>query len=426
MNVLLINTYDRGGAANACKRLHLALLNQEVDSKVLLKFQQNNWPKSSIFSQPISNPTIFQKLKNKLNWILKKLKIYSPRSQKDVNTEFVSIRPEGLEFFTFPNSENDITQSPLYKEADIINLHWVANFLDFESFFKKNKKPIIWTLHDMNPFSGGEHYLEKYLGIDEYGKPLRRVISKEEQSVANKNVALKKQAMSAVDNLTIVAPSKWLAEEARKSEVFKGKPILCIPYGLDPEIFTSRDQDYSKDLLNIPRGKKVILFVADSINKNRKGFIYLLEAFKQLELEDVTLCTIGSNDGLEINKQVLKLGDINDEKLMSYAYSAADVFVIPSIMDNLPNTVLESLMCGTPVIGFPVGGIPDMIQDGVNGLLTNEISVTSLFETLTRFLNITENFDRNKIRKDAIEKYNQYIQAKKYIDLFQKKVIGIT
>ncbi len=426
MKVLLVNTYDRGGAANSCKRLHLALLDQEVNSKVLLKLQQNNWPNSSIFSKPTSNPTFFEKIKNKVNYILTKLKIYTPRSQKDVYTEFLSNRPEGLEFFTFPNSNIDITQSPLYKEADIINLHWVANFLDFESFFKKNKKPTIWTLHDMNPFSGGEHYLEKFLGIDESGKPLSREISKEEQSVAIKNIALKKQVMSKVDNVTIVAPSKWLAKEARKSEVFVGKPIHCIPYGLDPELFTSRDQEYSKDLLNIPRGKKVILFVADSINKNRKGFIYLLEAFKQLELEDVTLCTIGNSDGVEMNNKVLKLGDINDEKLMSYAYSAADVFVIPSIMDNLPNTVLESLMCGTPVIGFPVGGIPDMIQDGVNGLLTNEISVISLVETLTEFLNISKKFDRNKIRKDAIEKYDQKIQAKKYIDLFQKIESGTT
>ena len=89
-------------------------------------------------------------------------------------------------------------------------------------------------------------------------------------------------------------------------------------------------------------------------------------------------------------------------------------------MDNLPNTVLESLMCGTPVIGFPVGGIPDMIQDGFNGLLTTEISVISLIKTLTKFLSLTEKFDRNRIRKEAIKKYDQKIQAKKYIDLFQK------
>jgi glycosyltransferase involved in cell wall biosynthesis len=103
---------------------------------------------------------------------------------------------------------------------------------------------------------------------------------------------------------------------------------------------------------------------------------------------------------------------------MSIAYSASDVFVIPSLMDNLPNTVLESLMCGTPVIGFPVGGIPDMIQDGENGLLTQDISVSSLLETLIKFLNSSELFDRNKIRENAVKKYDQKLQAGSYIKLF--------
>ncbi len=418
-NILLINTYDRGGAANSCKRLHLALLDQEVNSKVLLKFKQNNWPISSSFLQPVSHPSTFQKIEAKLKRILKEVKIYSSKPKKDNCLEFLNTRPQALELFSFPNSNIDITESPLYKEADVINLHWVANFLDFESFFQKNKKPVIWTLHDMNPFSGGEHYLEKYLGIDEFGFPIMRDLSKEELRLAKKNIAIKKQVMSKIDNLTIVAPSEWLAEEARKSEVFKGKSIHCIPYGLDPDIYSPKDKNYSRDLLGIPRDKKVILFVADSINKSRKGFVFLKEAFKQLSLENITLCTIGHSEGLEMENEVVEIGAINDEMLMSYAYSAADVFVIPSLMDNLPNTVLESLMCGTPVIGFPVGGIPDMIDHGKNGLLTKEISVASLYLTIIQFINSNEIFNREKIREEAVKKYDSKIQANKYISLFQ-------
>lgn len=425
MKILLINAFDKGGAANSCKRLHLGLLSKKINSKVLLKSKQNNWLNSFNFVQFTESISKIERLEKKIKRILKKYKVYSLVKRKDEAQEFLNFRPAGLEMFSFPDSGIDLTHSDLYKEADIINLHWVANFLDYQSFFKKNIKPIVWTLHDMNPFSGGEHYWEEYIGIDESGFPIRREYSKEELRVARKIIALKKQVMSKVYNLTIVAPSEWLAEEARKSEVFKGKTILCIPNGLDPKIYSTRDKNYARELLGIPRDKKVILFVADSISNNRKGFAFLMEAFKQLEQENISLCTVGNSEGFGTN-MVLELGAINDENLMSYVFSAADVFVIPSLMDNLPNTVLESLMCGTPVIGFPVGGIPDMIQDGINGFLTNEISVVSLYETLNKFLTSTEKFDRNKIRKEAIEKYDQKVQAKKYIDLFQKILIDTT
>ena len=136
---------------------------------------------------------------------------------------------------------------------------------------------------------------------------------------------------------------------------------------------------------------------------------------------NLVLCAIGEkNNNLEAIDNVLELGSIYDEKLMSVAYSAADVFVIPSLMDNLPNTVLESLMCGTPVIGFPVGGIPDMIQDGVNGFITKEISVDSLVETINKFLNNPSCFNKTEIRENAIKKYDQKVQSEKYIDLYTK------
>jgi glycosyltransferase involved in cell wall biosynthesis len=420
MKILLINTYDWGGAAKSCKRLHLGLELKDIDSKILLKIKQNNWPKSSAFLHPSLKLSTPQKVKYKLKRILKELNIYASKQQRDVGQDFLSNRDQGLELFSFPNSDVDITQSELYKKADIVNLHWVANFLDYQSFFRKNTKPVVWTLHDMNPFSGGEHYLEEYLGIDESGFPIRREWSKEEEKVERKIIEIKKQVMSYVDNLTIVAPSEWLADKARNSEVFKGKPVLCIHNGVNSKIYSPRDQGFSRDLLNIPKGKKIILFVADSISDNRKGFKYLKRAFQQLTNTNIILCAIGKkNSELNSIDNIFELGPIYDDRLMSIAYSAADVFVIPSLMDNLPNTVLESLMCGTPVIGFPVGGIPEMIQDGENGFLTEEISVESLKSTLSKFLMTENNFDRRSIRENAVKKYDQLIQATNYIELFK-------
>lgn len=418
MKVLIVNTYDIGGAANSCLRLHEGLLKKGVQSNVLLEHQQKFKRNSFLYKNRQIKPSIKSQIKTKIVRVLKEFKLLKERpiSEKKV---FLKNRSNGLEWYSFPESKSDITESRLYKEAAIINLHWVANFVDYKSFFKKNKKPVVWTLHDMNPFTGGEHYLEAYLGIDESGFPIKRVKSEVETRFDKENRAIKMKALSNVANLTIITPSEWLAEEARKSEVFKGRPVLCIPYGLDSEVFAPRDKNYSRVMLNIPKDKQVVLFVSDSIDKNRKGFIFLKRAFEQLANPNLVLCAIGDkNNNLETIENVLELGSIYDERLMSVAYSAADVFVIPSLMDNLPNTVLESLMCGTPVIGFPVGGIPDMIQDGVNGFITKETSVNSLVETIKKFLNNPSCFNEVEIRNNAIKKYDQKVQSQKYIDLF--------
>ncbi|WP_037373869.1 glycosyltransferase [Salinimicrobium xinjiangense] len=420
MKILLVNTFDKGGAANSCKRLHLALLNGGVHSKVLLKHKQHNWPESYEFDQIEPKFSLKHKIKRKIRRLAQELKIYKPGKVMDHNAEFLQSRPKRLEMFSFPETRFDITNSPLYKEADIINLHWVAQFLDFKSFFKKNKKPVVWTLHDMNPISGGEHYEEEFYGINDSGLPLKRKYSEEELRVINKNVEYKKKVVSLVENLTLVAPSKWLAEKARKSEIFKGRPVYHIPYGLDQDIFSPKDKIASRNKLNIPLNKKVILFVADSIKNNRKGFIFLIKALTKLNRADVVLCAVGSHSETLLDLNYIALGEIQDEKEMSYAYSAADVFVIPSLMDNLPNTVLESIMCGTPVVGFPVGGIPEIIEEGINGMVTPEISASSLSQTLNDFLNSLEIFDPTMIRQQAVKKYGLQVQANNYINLFQE------
>jgi glycosyltransferase involved in cell wall biosynthesis len=418
MKVLLVNTYDKWGAANSCLRLHNGLLKSGVDSRVILRHKEKNISFTDVLKPCIQVTSKFQRVKIKFRVILKKRKVLKQKPASE-NELFLRNRPKGLEAFSFPNSKFDITNSEPYNDAAIVNLHWVANFLDYSSFFKKNKKPVVWTLHDMNPFTGGEHYLEKYLGIDTLGFPIKRNMSEEELRIAKKNILIKTQALSNVDNLTIVAPSQWLAEEARRSEVFKNFPVFCIPYGLDSEIFKPRDKNYSRNLLGIPKDKKVILFVADSIDNSRKGFVFLKNALEHVSDQNLFLCTVGAkNNVIDTTENVLELGAIYDERLMSVAYSAADVFVIPSLMDNLPNTVLESIMCGTPVIGFPVGGIPDMIQDGVNGFITEEISVESLVKTINKFLNNPSCFNEIEIRHDALNKYDQKVQSQRYIDLF--------
>ncbi len=414
MKILLVNTYDKGGAANACLRLHDGLLLKGVDSKVLLLRKEQSIQQTFQLKQP--KPS---RLKQKIKTALRLLN-FVKTSKISKEQQFLKNRAKGLELFSFPNSNYDITTSPLYQEADIINLHWVARFLDYESFFKKNTKPVVWTLHDMNPFTGGEHYLENYLGMDDLRVGIPRVYSEEEEVVSIKNILLKKKALSNIKNLHIVTLCSWMSNEVVKSDLFKHLPITLIPNGIDSEIFQPRDKMFSREVLNIPKDKKVILFVADSISNHRKGYTFLKKALQMIHREDVVMCAVGRKKTLlDATNQIIELGAINDEKLMSMVYSAADVFVIPSLIDNLPNTILESLMCGTPVIGFPVGGIPDMIRDGENGFLTEQISSHALIETIDFFFNSMDSFDGKLIRENAIAKYELEINAKSYIKLFQ-------
>lgn len=420
MKVLLVNTYDSGGAANACIRMHLGLLKEGVDSKLLL-LKKNNFsiPKSEEFRSSFKRKTLLQKIKHKLIFVFRELKVIKKNpSKKEL---FIKNRIPGLELFSFPDSNFDITESSSYKEADIINLHWVADFLDYKSFFKKNKKPVVWTLHDMNPFSGGEHFTEKYLGKDKDGFPINRKTSEEEELIFSQILTYKANALKNVSNLHIVALCTWMKKEVEKSTVFKNYPTYLIPNGIDSEVFKPRGKKISRELLNLPLDKKIVLFVADHIDNNRKGFAFLENAVSDLVSDEILLCAIGnSTKSTKSNNNIVELGKIYDERLMSVAYSAADVFVIPSLMDNLPNTVLESLLCGTPVIGFPVGGIKDLIIPGENGLLTENISVKSLIKTINTFMANIKMFNKDLIRENAIKTYDISIQSKAYAELFKK------
>ncbi|WAC01933.1 glycosyltransferase [Lacinutrix neustonica] len=419
MKVLIVNTYDTGGAGKASARLHMGLLDANIDSKLLLAVKNNDFPESFLL-RPKGRKTFIQKIENKLFKILKEFKIVKTR-RKNKKERFVAKRSTGLELYTYPDSNFDITASDLYKEADLINLHWVSNFLDYKQFFTKNTKPVVWTLHDMNPFSGGEHYKETFLGINDQGKPINRQLSTLEKEQFKSILKIKTEALEPVENLHFVTLCHWMTNEIKQSGFFSKFPVTCIPNGINTTIFKPRHKEYSRDLLQLSCSKKVVLFVADSISNHRKGYAFLKRAFNLIEDENIILLAIGAKTNLLMNNnKVVELGHIKNEQLLSVAYSAADVFVIPSLMDNLPNTVLEALLCGTPVIGFPVGGIRDMIQNGKNGLITNTISVAALSQAINAFFKTGVQLTSEEIRQDALTKYDQKIQANNYIELFKK------
>ncbi len=416
LNSLLINTYDYGGAAKACLRLHKGLLRHNIKSKVLVKKKTyHDLPEVYQITIKELKSSIKDKIRRRAIKFLMSIKFY-----EDKQTKFIKNRHPNLELFSYPFSEYDITKSALYQEADIINLHWVANFLDYPTFFKKNTKPIIWTLHDENPFSGGEHYKEEIIGINDNGYPIYRNITKKEKQVFKKILEIKKQALDGIDNLTIVTPSMWLAERARKSELFNRFKILTIYNSVEQEIYKPVNKELARKRLNIPNNKKVILFVSHFISNFRKGFAFLIKAFDYIQRDDIYFMSVGVTEKTVEQNNFHQLGFINDENMMSIIYSAADIFVLPSLMDNLPNTMLESIMCGTPVVAFPVGGIQEVIKPGFNGILADEISARALAIAINNALDNLHLFDREKIRNEAETKFNLDVQAKMYIELYKQ------
>jgi len=360
MNVLLTNTHCRGGAATACRRLRECLdVYTDINTDLLTKSHCINF-ESTVFPPQQKR---FPGLKKAADRLIISLVPTGLSTEKKREAFLSERRRQGLELFTFPDSKIDITLSSGYQRADIINLHWVADYLDYTSFF----------------------------------------------------------ALAGVENLHIVAPSRWLADEAAQSELFQRFPVHYIPNSVNPDIFTLKNKAFCRQVLGIPVEATVLLFVADSIENSRKGFEYLRRALEFIPKDDILLCSVGkSRKSISHTPDYLHLGSIEDERLISVVYSAADVFVIPSVMDNLPNTVVESLMCGTPVIGFPAGGIPEMLSDQQSGLIADEISVGALVKAIESFLTSQESFNRIKIRESALELYASYVQANSYRDLFNR------
>ena len=424
MKILFVNTFDKGGAAKACLRLYEGLRSEQVNVSILLKNQTAHIINASVAAKKTPKPPNFrEKLHAKSLRLGREFKIIAPAKKRvNENLVFLNQRPSGLEYFSFPNSNYDITDSPLYQEADIIHLHWVGDFLDWETFFSKNTKPVVWTLHDQNPFLGGQHYDERYLGLNDEGFPCIRIKTELEASKEAELLAVKSKVLKETDNIWIVTPSQWLFDSSLNSNLFGRFNHKLIPNGIPTRIFKPTNREFCRDILGLPHDKRVIMFVADSLENSRKGYVYLKRALAELSedfLNCLVLCSIGNKSELEDSNKVTELGKIHDERLMAVAYSAVDLFVIPSLEDNLPNTMLESLCCGTPVLGFPVGGILDVIDDGVNGFLCDEISVESLIRGLKRFLE-NECFDREVISKNAAERFASSKQVNAYVQLYQE------
>lgn len=412
MKIVHIATFINGGAGTATYRIHEALLKEGIDSKFICTDIPANYTAREVYQFPNPNYLIWERAWRKFKRILAKhFNLRSINYYYRLKQELEKLNTQiNAEFTGLPFSAYNILEHPLVKEADIIHLHWVANFLDYPSFFKHNTKPLVWTLHDMNPLLGLYHYEAD----EERNETIEEALDNKVKQIKTK--ALKK----ASSKLMVISPSQWLNQKAVLSNKFLPGNCNMIPYPINTEIFSPRDTKDLRKELNIPTENTVFLFVSQSINNYRKGFDLLLEALQKLSNTNISLLIIGYAENLNLpNLHCVSLGFINDEEKLSEYYSLADAFILPSREDNLPNVMLEALACGTPVISFNVGGMATVIQNGITGLKADWVTAASLQIELERFLGNKEMFNRNKIRDYAMEQFNEEKIASAYLEVYK-------
>ncbi|MFP4526915.1 MAG: glycosyltransferase [Candidatus Kapaibacterium sp.] len=414
MKILNITSLDTGGAGIAAIRLHRALREAGEESKLLLMFNKKAVEESYQFND-YKNPGA----------VGNTLHFFRAAFYPGINKLKMLGRKGEFEIFSPPQSAFDLTSHPLFKWADVVNLHWVPYFLDWRTFFRRADRPVVWTFHDMFPFSGGCHVTfgcKKFMEDCSDCPQLQGTINPD---FSKKYLNIKKEGMTTAKNLTVVTPSRWLGETSAASPLFSPFPHEVINNGIDSQKFTRHDPTEARRELGIPEGRRVLLFVSDKLDRWYKGYRVILEAFGKLSgRSDVLLVSLGESAGIDIPEglPLHELGFIAGEEKISMVYSAANAFVTPSLADNYPNTVVESLMCGTPVVGFPIGGIKEMVDHGENGILCEEPNSDSLAKSLNDFLDNKYYFDNLKIRKNSIGQRDHLVMANKYIELYEHMI----
>ena len=414
MKILHLNKTDiQGGAARSAYRLHIGLRKIGVDSKMLVDDKVSD------------DPNVYG-LSGEVLKAWGKARPFADRIPlKFYDWQRTPFHPAWI--------GRNIAGEELAKQADIMNLHWIlGGFLSVKGISRLAKlgKPIVWTLHDMWAFTGGCHVsgeCEKY--IDSCGA-CPQLNSDRNNDITRKTWRGKKRVYRNLD-LTVVTPSRWLAECAKRSSLFSDFKVKVIPNGLNTDIFKPLDKLTARGILNLPENKKILLFGAVSAATfRRKGLQYLKEAISKLEKikafnkDELCLVIFGVSHSRDIRKipfEVKFLGGLHDDFSLALSYSAADIFIIPSLQDNLPNTVMESLSCGTPVVGFNIGGMPDLIEHRKNGYLAEQKNPEDLAMGIKWI--IVDDKRRKKIsmnvREKALREYTLKIQAERYLDLYK-------
>ena len=415
MRVLIVNTSERiGGAAIAAGRLVEALKNNGIKAKMLVREKQTD--RLSVIELKRNWWRVWQ-------FIWERILIWKENRFKKHNLFAVDIA----------NTGTDITVLPEFQAADIIHLHWINQGMLSLNDIRKillSGKPVVWTMHDMWPCTGICHHARE---CDKYHQECHHcpyIYKGGGKKDLSNQVFKKKKEIYQSAPVTFVTCSRWLKERAGQSALLNGHTIVDIPNPISTGLFKPQNSLAARNKMELPTDKKLILFGSVKVTDKRKGIDYFVESCKLLaemhpELkEELGVVVYGKNsEQLKplIPFQVYALDYISNEKDLVNIYNAVDLYVTPSLEENLPTTIMEAMACGIPCVGFNVGGIPEMIDHLHNGYVAEYKSAEDLANGIIWTLSENEyqSLSEEACRK-AASNYSESIVAKKYIDIYNK------
>lgn len=417
MRVLIINTSERvGGAAIAAHRLMEALKGYGVSAKMLVRDRQSN--KISVVNVPGG-------WRQPVKFLWERLRIFLANRLSRKNLFHVDIA----------NTGTDVTSTIEFKQADVIHLHWInQGFLSLDNIrsILDSGKPVVVTMHDMWYFTGICHYsgtCEKYREACHHCELLRGGGSKNDLSA---KVFRKKQSLYQGHDITFVACSQWLAGLARQASLFEGKRVVNIPNAINTNLFHPMEKRQQRASHGLPDDKKLILFGAKRITDERKGFRYLVEACDIIRrdypewAEKIGIVVVGAASETVKNQlplPVYSVDYVSEERDMVELYNAVDLYVTPSLQDNLPNTIVEAMACGVPCVGFHVGGIPEMIDHLHNGYVARYMDAHDFANGIVWALSPEEYPGLCEMaEKKALETYSEKSVAEQYVRIYNQAI----
>ena len=415
MRVLIVNTSEReGGAAVAANRLMDALNNNGVKAKMLVRDKET------------ANTTVVP-LKGGL---LQRFRFLWERWCVYYHLHF---KRDHLFDLDMANTGFDITKLPEFKEADVIHLAWInQGFLSLKDIRKiiNSGKAVVWTMHDLWAATGICHFTfgcEAYKGQCHNCFYLPRGGKSADLST---RVFNKKKKVYYNSGIHFVACSKWLGNSARQSSLLTGLQLSVIPNPIDTHVFCPKDKRVARLHSTLPEDKRIILFVSQRVTMERKGMAYFIKAISLLaerypEMKENTVIAILGGRADEVVSQLalpsFPLGYVKNERQLVDIYNSADVFVIPSLDENLPNTIMESMACGVPSVGFKVGGIPEMIDHQKNGYVASYKDADDLAAGIHWVLGEA---DKEELKRQCMQKvmscYSQRSVAMKYVEVYNQ------
>lgn len=413
MNVLHINTLQTAGAALCAMRINDALQNEGIDSRMLFA-QGTDMPKGikGAIAEEDKDFWHINRWLLRLKYLLARTPLWRKMDKEKVEMilrrKNIHLNPKLYLHGPYTSYKN-IAHHPLVEWADVIHLHWVAYFIDYPTFFKEVKKPIVWTLHDIFPAVGALHFESEFYPVPDSLKEIDAFCRK-----------VKRDSVLQAKSLNVVAISEQMAGVCRKSDVLKEFPITLIHNGVDTDVFHPYNQMEVRKKLGLPEDTKVFLFSANSLDDENKGLGRLIKAMESLRMSNIMLVCIGlfhsENSFSDASFPIRVTGYVGNQKEMAEYYSASDFFVQCSYIESFGQTVIEAMACGTSVVSTPCGVAPELIRP-FNGILCDGFDLDSIASGLRQAL--SNDYDAATIRQYILDNYRYDIIAKQYIELYK-------